>query len=471
MLRPKLAIILLLLALSVRAQSDAVFTGKILKHQGADTLFCYVPSANSEGYDTLLIDRKGCFTYSRPLTKDTQMIMFWEGRGSAKGDAACILLEPGKKLQCELSFTGAAPDVMMQVMFKGKNTAKQVYANQYYQHFSRRSEFADDKVSSLNSLKEFNAYADDVMSDMYATLASIKDDDSFVASSHNTLTELKAHYCFDYAIARQKKGFRMQDDADFQAMIDKIDVNDTNQVYQISSMLEWRVAADASKYAGLSQEAALLACLRDATANADVRTRIADNALQSSFFLMSFGMSPSDPSFRQLYEQYILTSSNEQFVAFCREQLANMEVTAPGNAPVDFELADADDKACTFAGLIKDGAVTYFDFWATWCGPCKREIPKLATLAEQYKDNPKVRFISISIDADHDAWKKMIAADRPQWEQYIVPSVDSSEGIRRYNISAIPRFMLFGTDGKLVDANAKRPSDPALKQQIDNLIE
>lgn len=460
-----------ILALSASAQGEAVFTGKILKYQGDDLLFCYVQSDNKRGYDTLQIDKKGCFSLSRTLDKSTQMIMFWEGRGVKGGDAACILLELGKKVQCEVSIVGEAPKNKMQVTFKGKNMAKQVYTNQFYQHFSRRSEFSEDKIAAFGSLKEFNAYADEVMGDMYTSLASVKDDALFVEKAHSTLEYQKSRYRFDYAKYREQNGFHMRDDADFMAIVGQIDANDTNQVAQLSNVLEWKVVADADKYQGLNHESAFLSCLRDMTSNVEVRNRVASNVFQSVLFLTAFGANPSDLSFKPLYEQFLLTSTDEQQCAFCRDQLANMAVTAPGNAPVDFELVDTNDKPLSFAELIKEGAVTYFDFWATWCGPCKREIPKLATLVEQYKGNPKVRIISISIDADHDAWKKMVAADKPQWEQYLIPALDTSDGIKKYNISSIPRFMLFGTDGKLVDGNAKRPSDPALKQQIDNLIE
>ena len=54
------------------------------------------------------------------------------------------------------------------------------------------------------------------------------------------------------------------------------------------------------------------------------------------------------------------------------------------------------------------GKYIYVDVWATWCGPCKKELPHLEALQEAYKDNDKILFTSVSIDKDKSAWERMV---------------------------------------------------------------
>ena len=85
-------------------------------------------------------------------------------------------------------------------------------------------------------------------------------------------------------------------------------------------------------------------------------------------------------------------------------------------------------------------------------------------------DGKSIRFVSISIDTNVDAWKKKIENDKPEWAQYIIPEPSKSEGVNYYNITAIPRFMIFDKKGLLYQASASRPSDESTKTLIDDLI-
>ena len=119
-----------------------------------------------------------------------------------------------------------------------------------------------------------------------------------------------------------------------------------------------------------------------------------------------------------------------------------------------------------FKQLTQSGKPLLLDFWATWCGPCKREIPYLATMVEELKDNKQIRIISISIDEDHDAWRKMVANDKPAWEQYLIPDLNTSAAIKDYEINAIPRFMVFDKEGNLYKSSATRPSESSTKAML-----
>lgn len=114
------------------------------------------------------------------------------------------------------------------------------------------------------------------------------------------------------------------------------------------------------------------------------------------------------------------------------------------------------------------GKYVYIDVWATWCGPCKQQIPYLKEVEEDYHDK-NIEFISISTDRvnKYHAWRKMI-------EDYDMGGVQLFAGedfsfSQAYEINSIPRFLLIDPEGNIVDADAPRPSDPRLRTLFDSL--
>jgi len=118
------------------------------------------------------------------------------------------------------------------------------------------------------------------------------------------------------------------------------------------------------------------------------------------------------------------------------------------------------------------GKYVYIDNWATWCTPCKAELPYLTKIEEKYTGK-NIVFISISIDklASRGKWKKFVADNHLGGTQLIADKDFNSDFVTVLGISLIPRFILIGPDGKIIDANAKRPSDPALQAQLDELLQ
>lgn len=116
------------------------------------------------------------------------------------------------------------------------------------------------------------------------------------------------------------------------------------------------------------------------------------------------------------------------------------------------------------------GKYVYIDVWATWCGPCKREIPYLREMDEEYKGKD-IAFVSLSIDKmEHkDKWLKMIEEEDLRGIQIIADQGWDSDFISAYKIQGIPRFILLDKEGNIVNSNAPRPSDPVLKDVLKTL--
>ncbi len=128
---------------------------------------------------------------------------------------------------------------------------------------------------------------------------------------------------------------------------------------------------------------------------------------------------------------------------------------------------------------LKDlkGKYVYVDVWATWCGPCKAEIPSLKELEKKYHGK-NIAFVSLSIDDDrshggswekaHDDWKKFVAEEELGGIQLFAPKGWKSEFVLGYRINGIPRFILIDPKGKIVTPSAPRPSSEELIKLFDS---
>ena len=116
-----------------------------------------------------------------------------------------------------------------------------------------------------------------------------------------------------------------------------------------------------------------------------------------------------------------------------------------------------------------EGKYVYMDIWATWCGPCIREIPALKKLEQQF-EGKNIEFVSISVDegrgykgdakAAYLGWKKMVADKDLSGIQLFADNGFMSKFIQDYKINSIPRFILVDPQGNIVSADAPRPSSP-----------
>ena len=143
--------------------------------------------------------------------------------------------------------------------------------------------------------------------------------------------------------------------------------------------------------------------------------------------------------------------------------------TKSGMKAPDISFADADGKTHRLSEFR--GKVVYIDCWATWCGPCCREIPFLEKQVEAFADKShRIVFISISLDKNRKAWLAKIAKDNPSWPQFIVDAEGDATLHKSYGINAIPRFLLINADGTIIDADALRPSDKNFVEVINGII-
>ena len=113
------------------------------------------------------------------------------------------------------------------------------------------------------------------------------------------------------------------------------------------------------------------------------------------------------------------------------------------------------------------GSLVYVDVWATWCGPCKAEIPYLKSLEQDYHEQ-NIVFLSVSVDTNKDEWLKMVKDEELGGIQLWADGW--SKITKDYAIFGIPRFMLFSEDGKVISNDAPRPSNEATRELFDKYL-
>ena len=123
----------------------------------------------------------------------------------------------------------------------------------------------------------------------------------------------------------------------------------------------------------------------------------------------------------------------------------------PGAPVPDIEILDAEGNSHKLSEF--KGKYIYIDFWASWCGPCNREIPFLKDL-EKTLNNDNVVFVGISIDEDAEAWKGALKRNELSENQFL----GNNKLSEMLSIQSIPRYVIYDKEGKLLDANAPRPS-------------
>lgn len=115
------------------------------------------------------------------------------------------------------------------------------------------------------------------------------------------------------------------------------------------------------------------------------------------------------------------------------------------------------------------GKVIYMDIWASFCGPCKVEMPYSNQLKEKFSNAP-VSFIYLSIDNNETAWKKAINSWGVHGENYRINEGLNSTFTEHFNVKGIPRYMLLDKEGNVVFPYAASPSSHGIEHSINALV-
>jgi len=172
-------------------------------------------------------------------------------------------------------------------------------------------------------------------------------------------------------------------------------------------------------------------------------------------------------AYRGCYKDVI---KNQEYIEEFEKTVALLENLKPGNVAPTFNYPDINGKMVSLESFR--GNIVYIDVWATWCGPCKDEIPYLKKLEKELK-NEDIVFVSISIDREKDkeAWKNMVKEKELGGCQLYASGDWESKIAKDYVIRGIPYFIIIDKEGKLAEVNASRPSKPETRDMLLKLVQ
>lgn len=138
---------------------------------------------------------------------------------------------------------------------------------------------------------------------------------------------------------------------------------------------------------------------------------------------------------------------NHPLVQMLHKVVARQSALAPGTPVPDIALLDPNGKELRLSSYR--GKVVLIDFWASWCKPCRAEMPKVVALYKKYKDKG-FEIFGVSLDKDKESWVQAIKQDGITWPQVSDLKFWNSEVVGIFNVEAIPYTILIDKDGKIV---------------------
>jgi len=173
-------------------------------------------------------------------------------------------------------------------------------------------------------------------------------------------------------------------------------------------------------------------------------------------------------NYENIYNEFISITNDPKIKESLTTNYNNTKAVEIGKPSPTFNFENQKGGKTSLESL--KGKYVYIDVWATWCGPCRQEIPSLQKVEEQFQGK-NIIFVSISIDnvKDREKWSNLVNEKHLGGIQLLADKESNSKFITDYGIMSIPRFILIDTNGNIVNTNAPRPSEIKLIDLFNSL--
>ena len=143
-----------------------------------------------------------------------------------------------------------------------------------------------------------------------------------------------------------------------------------------------------------------------------------------------------------------------------------LEKTAVGQKFTDFTLPSPEGNPVKLGDIIAKNKYTLVDFWASWCGPCRAEMPNVVAAYKEY-NKKGFGIVGVSLDSDAEAWKKAIKDMGMTWDHMSDVKGWNCEGAALYGVNSIPATVLIAQDGTIIARNLR---GEAIKEKLAELL-
>lgn len=395
--------------------------------------------------DTIIaLDETGKASFILPIEEAQYGVMRYKWRNIP------VYLEPGKAFTANWNLS---PEGLF-VTFEGAGADKNNYMN--------GSELVTPTMGDFGLAEdEFVAKMDKLVADNYAVLESKKFNKEFVEMEKHRINYMIYGILWQYA----RNGERSE--AFYQKINDLVlDDERLMTLNEYSNYLQGAVSALANRgkdMASLDFLEGTLASMNYAKANlkSDMMKQYVIG-MEACGYVAKEGVNKAD-EIKAMVEECV---TNPEIKAAFDLLYAEGTVITKGATSPGFNYKDINGKEVSLESLR--GKVVYIDLWATWCSPCRAEIPALQKLEEMFKGT-NIAFVSISMDEDKAEWEKVVKGEGLGGIQ--LHNGGDEEFANAYQVQGIPRFILIDKEGKIIEANMMRPSDEGTIEMLSMYAE
>ena len=221
---------------------------------------------------------------------------------------------------------------------------------------------------------------------------------------------------------------------------------------------------------GLSQKEIQLALNDDINAMYDIYRNAIDEHKDNILGAYVLGMVAEEfyPTLGKLDTMIgkVKYAAKNSVVMMIRENLLKADATQAGKMFVDFTGLTVDGNAVKLSDYVGKGKYVLVDFWASWCGPCKAEIPNLVELQNKFGGD-KFTVLGVNVWDEEPKFKAALTAENINYPQIYVPRDNKDDATALYGIRGIPQIILFGPDGVIVQRNLR---GDAMKKLVEEKV-